>query len=444
MESLFLDSIEKVQSFLHFIFYMDSEHFLKYFWSFLVFDLPRYVLLDFLVIFAYLPLRRRRARRYAIARKQLFRERPLVSVLVPGKNEGKHLTALAESLRGQTYSKLELIVVDDGSDDDTEIIGRRLKRKGLIRHFIRNEERGGKASAANTALAYAKGRFIVHLDADLHLNPDSIERILIPFFLEPAIGMVGGDIRVRNASDSITTRLQAIEYMKGISVGRTIASMLGMLRIVAGAFGAFRADVLRELKGWDVGPGLDGDITLKFRKLGWRVHHEPYAVCYTQVPDTPIKLAKQRLRWDRSVVRFRARKHVDMLKFDRNFRVTDFVTVAENLYSNIFLNLLWWVYIVQITVFQAPLFPRIIMVNYLLYLLANIVAYAIAIVLLKDTVRRDDFHLIWFLPLMPFYVGFFIRVVRTYAYVTEFLHGASYQDPWNPWKVSRIARREGM
>ncbi len=443
MERLLFDSFEAMRSLLDFMTGMDFDRFIRYFWGFLVFDLPRYVLLDFLV-FAYLPLRRARARRHAIARRQLFHERPLVSVIVPGKNEGKHLPALAQSLREQTYSKLELIVVDDGSDDDTPIIGRRLKRQGLIRHFIRNEERGGKASAANTALVFARGRFIVHLDADLHLEPDSIERILVPFFLDPSIGMVGGDIRVRNASDSITTRLQAIEYMKGISVGRTIASMLGMLRIVAGAFGAFRADALRGLKGWDVGPGLDGDITLKFRKLGWRVYHEPYAVCYTHVPNTPAKLVRQRLRWDRSVVRFRARKHLDMLKFDKNFRTTDFVAVAENLYSNIVLNMLWWAYVVQITVFNAPVFPMIAMVNYLLYLVANAIGYGIAIVLLKDTVRREDFHLAWFLPLMPFYVGIFIRVIRTYAYVTEFLHGASYHDPWNPWKVSRIAREEGM
>ncbi len=438
------DSIPFVQDFLHFIFYLDSERMFRYFWSFLLIDLPRYILLDFLILFAYLPMRKLREGRWKIARRRLFRERPLVSVIVPGKNEGKHLPALAESLRRQTYSRLELIVVDDGSDDDTESIGRRLKRQGLIDHFIRNEVRGGKASAANTALVYAKGRFIVHLDADLHLNNDAIERIITPFFMDPAIGIVGGDVRVRNTTDSFITRLQAIEYMKGISVGRTVASMLGMLRIVAGAFGAFRTDVLRELKGWDVGPGLDGDITLKFRKLGWKVHHEPWAVCYTHVPNTAVKLAKQRVRWDRSVVRFRGRKHADMLRPSKIFRITNFITVFENLFSNIFLNALWWVYIVQITVFEAPLFPRIVAVNYLLYFLANVIAYLIAIVLLKDTARRSDFALALFLPLMPFYVGLYIRVIRTYAYVTEFLHGASYQDPWNPWKVSRIARKEGM
>jgi len=438
------DSFSAFQSFIHFIFYLDSEHILRYFWSFIIIDLPRYVLLDFLIVFVYLPMKHVRNRRCSVARKQLFRERPLISVIVPGKNEGRHIARLTKSLRRQTYSRLELIIVDDGSDDDTEIICGRLKKEGLIDHFIRNEERGGKASAANTALVYARGRFIVHLDADLHLNDDAIERIIIPFFVDPGIGIVGGDVRVRNDGDSLTTRLQAIEYMKGISVGRTIASMLGMLRIVSGAFGAFRADVLSELKGWDVGPGLDGDITLKFRNLGWRIFHESSAVCYTHVPDTPLKLAKQRVRWDRSIVRFRGRKHAGILKASKNFRILDFTSVAENLFSNIFLNILWWVYVIQIVFFDSEFLPRIVAVNYLLYFISNVIGYIIAMMLLHETARRKDYFLVLFLPLMPLYVGVYIRVVRTYAYMTEFLHKSSYHDPWNPWKVSQIVKKEGL
>jgi len=357
---MFHESFTYVQSFLHFVYYLDSEKILHYFWAFLVIDMPRYVLLDLLVLFVYIPMRGKRKRRNAVARKQLFKERPLISVIVPGKNEGKHIPQLAESMRHQTYSKVELIIVDDGSDDDTPLICNRLKKKGLIDHFIRNEERGGKASAANTALVYATGRFIIHLDADAHINNDAVERIILPFFVDPSIGIVGGDVRVRNDTDSITTRLQAIEYMKGISVGRTIASMLGVLRVVSGAFGAFRADVLHELKGWDVGPGLDGDITLKFRNLGWRVYHEPAAICYTHVPDTPRKLAKQRVRWDRSIVRFRVRKHLDIMKISKNFRALDFVAVAENIFSNIILNCLWWFYIFQIVFLDSEFLGRIV------------------------------------------------------------------------------------
>lgn len=441
---MFLDSFIDVQSFLHFIYNLDSERILHYFWAFIVIDMPRYLLLDLLVLFVYIPMRGKRARRNKIARTQLFHDRPLISVIVPGKNEGKHLAQLAESMRQQTYSKIELIIVDDGSDDDTPLICSRLKKKGLIDHFIRNEERGGKASAANTALAYARGRFIIHLDADAHINNDAVERIILPFFVDPSIGIVGGDVRVRNDTDSITTRLQAIEYMKGISVGRTIASMLGVLRIVSGAFGAFRADVLRDLKGWDVGPGLDGDITLKFRNLGWRVYHEPAAVCYTHVPDTPRKLAKQRVRWDRSIVRFRVRKHLDIIKISKNFRIPDFIAVAENIFSTLFLNFLWWLYVFQIVFMDTEYLGRIVIINYLLYFTMNVISYVIAMKLSEKNLHRNHYALAWYLPLMPFYVSIYIRSIRTYAYLSEFFDRASYHDPWNPWKVSQAAKKDGL
>ncbi len=441
---MFLDSFPQIQSFLHFVYYLDSERILHYFWSFIVIDLPRYVLLDFLILFVYIPMRGIRRKRNRVARTELFHDRPLVSVLVPGKNEGKHIPRLAESMQHQTYSNIELIIVDDGSDDNTPFVCNHLKKKGLIDHFIRNEESGGKASAANTALYYARGRFIIHLDADAHLNNDAIERIILPFFVDPSIGMVGGDVRVRNDTDSITTRLQAIEYMKGISVGRTIASMLGMLRIVSGAFGAFRTDVLRELNGWDVGPGLDGDITLKFRNLGWRIYHEPTAVCYTHVPDTPRKLAKQRVRWDRSIIRFRGRKHSGILKASKNFRVLDFTAVAENIFSNVFLNILWWIYVFQIVFMDSEFLGRIVIINYILYFITNVIAYTIAMILSEETLHRNHYALLWFLPLMPFYIGVYLRVVRTYAYLSEFFNRASYHDPWNPWKVSQAAKKDGL
>jgi biofilm PGA synthesis N-glycosyltransferase PgaC len=71
---------------------------------------------------------------------------------------------------------------------------------------------------------------------------------------------------------------------------------------VSGAFGAFTKDALDRVGGWDIGPGLDGDITVKLRKLGYKIVFEPDAVCQTNVPNTFKKLVKQRLRWDKSIV----------------------------------------------------------------------------------------------------------------------------------------------
>jgi len=438
---MILDPFNMIDHFMHFVMHMDTERAVRYFWSFLVVDFPRYILLDFLVLFIYLPQRKRQKKKWDAARTALFHERPLISVIAPGKNEGKHIPALAAALPKQTYKRTELIIVDDGSDDDTSIICNRLKKKGLLTTFVRNEIRGGKASAANTALAYVNGKFVVHIDADTTMRDDAIERIIIPFYMNNKIGIVGGDVRAVRGY-SLVNKLQSIEYMKSISVGRTLASMLGMLRIVAGAFGAFRTDVLRQLHGWDVGPGLDGDITLKFRKLGWEVAHEPTSVCYTNVPATAVKLAKQRYRWDRSMVRFRMRKHADILIPTANFRWRDFISVLDNLFTTFFMNILWWIYVIDIVFFQSRFIVNIFIINYILYFLSNIFEFFVALYVHKGTIRREDYRLLIFLPLMPLYVGLYLRLIRTYAHLMELFHHASFYDAWNPWKVSKVALRD--
>lgn len=132
---------------------------------------------------------------------------------------------------------------------------------------------------------------------------------------------------------NLCTALQAIEYLKSITVGRIITSELGILRVVSGAFGAFRKEIVDQVGGWDVGPGMDGDITVKTRKSGFRVRFAKEAVCYTSVPKTWKALARQRTRWSRSLVRFRLRKHKDVYYPDANFSVLNMVSFVENVFS---------------------------------------------------------------------------------------------------------------
>lgn len=412
-----------------------------FFWFFFIFDFTRYVLADTVVLCFHFFKRRRQKPARKLARAKLFHENPLVSVIAPGKNEGRHIPRLATSLHQQTYKNIEIIIVDDGSTDNTDAILRDLQAKGQINHHFRNDIRGGKASAANLALRYAKGKFVVHLDADSHLKDDSIEQIILPFYVDPNIGGVGGDIRVINIDESIASSLQAIDYMKSISTGRVVNSTIGILRIISGAYGAFRKDVLDRTKGWDVGPGLDGDITVKIRKLGYKVCHEPDAVCYTNVPNTLTKLVKQRVRWDRSLVRFRVRKHNDLLSVkSKHFDVMNFITVADNLIFNLLLNIKWWIYIIQIVFFNTEVLPIILVLNYILYFASNVIEFFLAVKLYGSSMKPKEKFLFLYLPLMPFYTGFFLRIVRTYAHIMELLHKASYDDRWNPWKVSRTVK----
>ena len=202
----------------------------RIFWYFIIFELTRYVLFDSFILLIFKLTKKSRSKIWDRARRDFYNERPLISVIAPGKNEGKNIFKLVKSLSEQTYQNFEIIIVDDGSDDETPIIGKNLEKNGLIDVFIRNRMRGGKASAANLALRYCTGKFCLHLDADSSFDRDAVERIMIPFYIDPEIGGVGGNVKVRNYNDSLCARLQAIEYLKTISTGRIVTSFLGILQ----------------------------------------------------------------------------------------------------------------------------------------------------------------------------------------------------------------------
>jgi cellulose synthase/poly-beta-1,6-N-acetylglucosamine synthase-like glycosyltransferase len=440
--------IQALDSFFSFLGEMSAWEFLLYFWPFFAIDFVRYTLLDGIGVLRYLYKRGgRRGNRGARkeARRQLYREYPLVTVIIPGRNEGANLKPLIDSLHQQTYAHLEIIVVDDGSEDRTPEIGRRMEKDGQIDRFLRQRVRGGKASAANTGLRWAEGKFIVHVDADSYLREDAIEKSLIPFYMKEEVGAVGGDLRAANASENLTTRVQAFEYLKTITLGRTASSEYGILRIVAGAFGTFRTDTLRRLGGWDVGPGLDGDLVLKLRKLGLKILHVPESVCYTNLPTDLTSLAKQRYRWSRSLVRFRMRKHSNLLAPRSPFRWTDLITVVDNLLFMVVLDIKWIIYAIQIIITSSGLIPYILVVNVILYSVNNLINYLLfKSVLLTSGTQEPHRGLVFMTPIMPWYFGFYLRAIRSLGYIMEVLFQASYWDPWTPWKVSKEAIKEGV
>jgi len=380
-----------------------------------------------------------RKKRVIDGRNMLWAEEPFVSIIVPGKNEGKHIYKLANSLREQTYQNFEFIVIDDGSDDETPEICRSLKKNGLIDLYLRNEVRGGKASAANLGLRYATGKFIIHLDADCSYDRDAIENILVPFFVNEKIGAVGGDVQVRNYRDSLCATLQSLEYTDTISIGRISQSLLGIYRIISGAFGAFRKEALDSVGGWDIGPGLDGDITVKVRKLGYQIHFEPTAICQTNVPVTFKALVNQRLRWDKSLIRFRLRKHNDVFFPNQSFKFANFISFVENITYNLILNFKWYFYIVDMVLNFASKLIFIVPMNLILYTLNNYFKFIVFSMFRDRKNVRNDYYMIY-MPLMVLYFGFFLRFVRTFAYLQELLFKASYEDNWNPEKSSKQAK----
>lgn len=419
---------------------MDMKTLLTVYWFLFLIEFPRYYLLEIIVGLKYIFLKPFRRKLNEKARIVLFSENPLVSVLVPGKNEGKHIYKLVESLREQTYTNYEIIVVDDGSDDETPYICSNLEKNGMITKYIRMNDRAGKAGAANLGAQFAKGKYVVHLDADSSLDRDAIEKILLPFYTDKRVKAVGGCVKVRNSRYNICTSLQALEYLKTIMVGRMVTSELGIYHIISGAFGAFERETLEKIGYWDIGPGLDGDITQKIRKAGYKVKFAHDAVCMTNVPDKWHRLYVQRRRWSRSLVRFRIRKHKDILLPNRNWRFVNWLSNMESIFFDCICNYMWFYYLIGLIFTYTEGLLEILVMGWLIRLAFSFIAFGM--IMLISERRKEEFHLIKYLPLSTFYTGYFIRVTRLIGYTTEFFFFNSYRDNWNPRKTSIWAQAE--
>ncbi len=416
-------------------------HLINVFWYYFYFELPRYFVMDVLVIGYRKIFAKKYARKFELARRALYREMPLVSVICPGKNEGKHLYNLIRSLSEQTWQNYELIFIDDGSDDDTKIIAETLSKRYPVT-FLHVQDRGGKASAANLGLRSCRGKYVVHLDADSSLDRNAIENILVPFYIDPKIKAVGGSVKVRNSKDSMCTTLQSIEYMETIMVGRTVTSTLGIYRTISGAFGAFELDVLKQVGGWDIGPGLDGDITMKIRKAGYKIYFEEKAVCLTNVPTTWKALAKQRLRWSKSLIRFRLRKHFSIFRPDENFSFPNFFSSMDNIIFNLVFDILWFVFLINLIFTNSMFLLQLFILKLIIFAFTNTLKFWVAIWLTER--KSEEKAYFPFVFLMSIYAGYFLRCVRTLGYVKEFFFFSSYRDAWNPRKTSEVAEYQGL
>lgn len=415
---------------------------LNTYWFLFFVEFPRYYLLEIIVTCWYKIRFRTRQKSQEIARMKLYIEHPLVTILAPGKNEGKNIFKLVQSLREQTYNNYEIIIVDDGSDDATPLICKDLEQAGYIDLFIRADSRGGKASAANLGAHYARGKYIVHLDADSSLDRDALEKILLPFYQDSQIKAVGGVVKVRNSHDSICTAMQALEYLKTIQVGRMVTSELGIYHIISGAFGAFDMSVLKQVGYWDIGPGLDGDITQKIRKSGYKVHFAEDAICMTNVPVKWSTLFKQRQRWSKSLVRFRLRKHADIFMPNKNFSFSNMISNLENIVYDFGFNYIWFIYIISL-IFMHP--DRLIEIFAIGYIIRMFFGYIGFIIIQWVSERpREERWLAGYVPLSTFYTGYFLRLARLLAHTKELFNFSSYKDPWNPRKTSEVAQSEGI
>jgi poly-beta-1,6 N-acetyl-D-glucosamine synthase len=233
---------------------------------------------------------------------------PMITLVVPAYNEGPLIQPAVRSLLELDYPNYEVLVIDDGSSDDTY-------EKAMVvalesRHVpvrVITKKNGGKSDALNTGMAHAKGEFILNMDGDSKLTPNTL-RACVRHFKDPSVGAVAGNVKVLNRENTLT-RIQALEYVEGLAMARKAQSYFRAVNIIPGPLGMFRKVVLQQVGGYDHDTfAEDCDLTLKVLMLGWHIQYEPSAVAWVETPSALINLLKQRYRWTRGILQA-TRKH---------------------------------------------------------------------------------------------------------------------------------------
>src|SRR3954466_15573752 len=269
---------------------------------------------------------------------------PTISILAPAYNEEATIETSLRALLALQYPSLEIIVISDGSKDRTvqvliekfdlvpvkTIYEQRIKTKPVRTLYrsstysspvVVDKENGGKADALNVGLSSARGALVCAMDADTLIEADGLQRMVRPFLYATDVVATGGTIRVVNGSEvkfgrvvktAVPTHMlagvQVVEYLRAFLFGRLGWNRLGGNIIISGAFGLFQREAVVNAGGYlhDT-VGEDMELVLRLKRLSYerggpgKIAFVPDPVAWTEVPESPGSLGRQRDRWHRGL-----------------------------------------------------------------------------------------------------------------------------------------------
>ncbi len=280
-----------------------------------------------------------------------YKKLPSISIIAPAYNEEQSIVINIRSLLSLYYPKVEVIIVNDGSKDnsmqkiisqynlvkvklaiDDKIKTARVKAiyKSLDNAYsnltVIDKENGGKADALNAGINLSRNDLFLAVDVDSIIEPDAILRLVKPFLEEEGGKRVitsGGVVRVANNCEikggritkvifpkKLLAKFQVLEYLRAFTLGRIAWSKIDGLLIISGAFGLFDRKIVESVGGYDTSTvGEDLELVVRMRKYmrdvaktKYRVAFIPDPLCWTEVPSSYKILSRQRNRWTRGAI----------------------------------------------------------------------------------------------------------------------------------------------
>lgn len=245
---------------------------------------------------------------------------PLVSILIPARNEEQDIEDTVKSIFTNEYPNFEVLVINDASTDNTLNILHAMQEHYPRLKVLNLTHNMGKANGLNHALPMTSGEIIFTIDADSMLDPWAIYWAVWHFEKFPRVGAVTGNPRVRNRT-SLIAKIQTAEYSSVIGLIKRTQRLLGKVMTVSGVIAAWRKRALIDAGGWSTDMITDDiDMTWKLEKHFWDIRYEPNMLCWMLVPEQYSGLWKQRKRWAQGGVEV-LKKHFDIFKDYRNRRL---------------------------------------------------------------------------------------------------------------------------
>ena len=224
-------------------------------------------------------------------------EHPLVSVLIPARNEQDSIRETVKGVLAQSYPNLEIIAINDASTDNTFHEMAKLAAEDDRVRLLDLKENMGKANALNYAFFMSRGEILVCIDADCLLESQAILWMVSHFVRYPRVGAVTGNPRVRNRT-SLLAKIQTAEYASVIGLIKRTQRLLGKVMTISGVIAAFRKRALLDAGLWDTDMITeDISISWKIERRFWAIHYELNAVGWILVPETLRGFWRQRTRW---------------------------------------------------------------------------------------------------------------------------------------------------